>query len=52
MNDRKKIVYKNISITFFAQIAKLILRFVLQKIFIAQLGDAYLGYNSVFANIF
>lgn len=51
MNDRKKIVYKNISITFFAQIAKLILRFVLQKIFIAQLGDAYLGYNSVFANI-
>lgn len=51
MKNAKLIVYKNIFVTLFAQIIKLLLRFALQKVFICTLGAAYLGYNSVFANI-
>lgn len=51
MNNSKKLVYKNTIITLFTQIARLLLQFILQKIFIATLGIAYLGYNSVFTSI-
>lgn len=50
-NLRTKTVYKNSIVTLICQILQIILAFALRKIFISTLGVAYLGYNSVFANI-
>mgnify|MGYP004501192367 FL=1 len=47
----KSAAIKNAGVTFFTQLINLALKFVLQKIFIDNLGVAYLGYNSVFTNI-
>lgn len=47
----KKGLYKNAAVTLIAQSTKLILQFVLQRVFIDTLGAEYLGYNSVFKNI-
>ncbi|MDY4114618.1 MAG: hypothetical protein SOY35_01745 [Blautia sp.] len=50
-NSRTKTIYKNSIVTLICQIFQIFLAFVLRKIFISTLGVAYLGYNSVFANI-
>lgn len=42
---------KNASVTFLTQIFSLLLKFILQKVFMQTLGAEYLGYNSVFTNI-
>lgn len=49
--SRTKKVYLNTTITLIAQIAQVLLGFVVRKVFINTLGVHYLGYNSVFSNI-
>lgn len=50
-NRLKSKLYKNAVITLLAQIIRMFLQFVLQRVFIKHLGITYLGYNSVFKNI-
>ena len=49
--DLKKRLYKNATVALIAQVGKLLLQFVLQRVFINTLGANFLGYNSVFKNI-
>lgn len=41
----------NSSITFFAQIINIVLKFILQTIFVKTLGTTYLGINGLFSNV-
>lgn len=46
-----KSALKNATITLVTQIINLLLKFILQRVFVNNLGVEYLGYNSVFTNI-
>ena len=50
MKDIKNI-YKNTLVTLLSQIIRILLGFILQRVFINTLGVKYLGYNSVYSNI-
>ena len=46
-----KYIYKNTLVTLLSQIIRILLGFILQRVFINTLGVKYLGYNSVYSNI-
>lgn len=50
-HTRARSVYLNSSITLICQIFQSIVGFIVRKLFVQYLGENYLGYDSVFANI-
>lgn len=49
--SRSQYVLKNSAIAFVTQIITMLMRFILQTVFIRQLGAYYLGINGLFSNI-